>query len=78
VYYPTCSEEFRENIRKDDRNAAWLRHGDKTLLGIAKAGGGHAYGGKGKHVSLKVMRSLRKIKTDTLIDGQVHPDFTRK
>ena len=76
VFYPISKGLYRLFINYPGRNTDWLRHGDKTLLGIAKAGGGHAYGGKGKHVSLNAMRPLRKIKMDTLNDGSISKDFT--
>lgn len=58
------------------KNTKWLRHGEKTLLGIAMAAGGNAYGAKdGKHQSLAVLRSFRNVKLNTVHDGTLAPDF---
>jgi hypothetical protein len=35
VYYPMDKKEYNSKISRN--NVKWLRHGDKTLLGIAKA-----------------------------------------
>lgn len=69
VFYPITKEEHSDDIGKPGRNTEFLRHGDKTLLGIAKAAGGYAYGGKGKHVSLHTLRALKFVKTETLNNG---------
>lgn len=69
VFYPISKEEYAKHIDEPGRNTEFLRHGDKTLLGIAKAAGGYAYGGKGKHVSLHSLRALKFVKTETLNDG---------
>ena len=38
---------------------------------MARAGGGYAYGGKGKNVSLHTLRALKSVKTESLNDGSL-------
>lgn len=45
VYYPINKDHYKRMI--SSRNVRWLRDGDKTLLGIAKASGEY---GSDKHV----------------------------
>lgn len=47
VYYPISKAEYSAKIAT--QNTKWLRHGDKTLLGIAKAMGEY---GSEKHGSV--------------------------
>jgi hypothetical protein len=78
VFYPISKEEHRRHINDPGRNTEWLRNGDKTLLGIAKAAGGYAYGGKGKHISLASMRPLKFVHTNTLNYGTPAKDIVDK
>lgn len=78
VYYPISKDEHRRHINEPGRNTEWLRNGDKTLLGIAKAAGGYAYGGKGKHISLKSMRPFKFVSTNTLNYGTPAKDIGNK
>ena len=56
----------------------WRRHGEKTLKGIAKASGGHAYGAKGDdmHGPLWTIRSLMSVKMNVVAGVEIHPDYT--
>jgi hypothetical protein len=53
-------------------NTRWLRDGDKTLEGIARAGGSY---GKEEHPSVLVFRHLRKVVMDVVFNGQIDPEF---
>jgi hypothetical protein len=56
----------------DANNPNWLRHGEKTLLGIARASGGNAYGSKdNKHGPLWIMRGFLGIKMDVCENGEL-------
>lgn len=50
----------------------WLRHGDNTLLGYAKASVDY---GKNNHPSLLLFRQLRKINLDCVFNGEISKDF---
>jgi dienelactone hydrolase len=60
----------------DANNPNWLRHGEKTLLGIARASGGNAYGSKdNKHGPLWIMRGFLGIKMDVSENGELPSEF---
>lgn len=70
VFYPSNTPVTEAN------NTNWLRHGDKTLLGIARASGGNAYGNKGnKHGPLWIMRGFLNIKMDVSLNGELPEEF---
>jgi len=76
VFYPICKEEYARSIGR--RNVKWLRHADKTLMGIARASGGHAYGAKGldNHGPLWTLRSLARVKMDVVQEAELHKDYS--
>lgn len=43
VFYPITRRHFTDSIQL--RNTPWLRHGDHTIQGLARASGKNAYGG---------------------------------
>lgn len=60
----------------DANNPNWLRHGEKTLLGIARASGGNAYGSKdNNHGPLWIMRGFLGIKMDVCENGELPSEF---
>jgi hypothetical protein len=66
AFYPSVTPLTEAN------NALWLRHGSKTLLGIARASGGNAYGSKNNnHTPLWLMRSFLSIRMETAEDGDL-------
>ena len=74
VFYPISRTHHSELIK--DHNTEWFRHGDKTLLGIAKASLPY---GNTRHPPLFFFRFMRKIVMDTVLDvGHVDSDFHRK
>jgi len=77
VYYPISKKEHEMHINEPGRNTLGLRHGDKSLLGFAKAAGGYAYGGKGKHIPLPSVRPLKFIQTDALSYGELAKDIEK-
>eukprot|EP00347_Sterkiella_histriomuscorum_P022751 403337292 len=70
VYYPMCKDLYKSKIGR--HNTPWLRNGDRTLLGIAKASGEY---GSDKHASVNIIRHLRKVMLDVVMNGDIHPDF---
>jgi hypothetical protein len=74
VYYPMDRDEYKRNINKKGNNSKWLRYGDKTLLGFAKAVPNH---GTEKHPSVLMFRHLRKVKMDTVEKGEISNDFAQ-
>jgi hypothetical protein len=73
VFYPINRKYHAANIGR--RNTRWLRHGDKTLLGLVRAS--VPYGNE-NHPPVFVFRHLRKIMMDTVFNGDIDPDFTNK
>jgi hypothetical protein len=72
VFYPSATP------LTDANNAMWLRHGEKTLLGIARASGGNAYGNKdNKHTPLWIMRSFLSIRMETAEEGELPDEFAK-
>ena len=59
VYYPISKQLYNETI--GTRNTEWARHGDDTILGIARAGGNNAYGSNGGHLPLFIFRAIRGV-----------------
>ena len=55
-----------------NNNTKWLRNGDNTLLGIAKAGGEY---GKDNHPSIAIFRHLRNVMMNTVFNGTIDHDF---
>jgi hypothetical protein len=53
-------------------NAFWLRHGDKTLLGIAKT---TALIGRKNHLNSCLFRHFRRIRMDIATDAPISSDF---
>ncbi len=70
IYYPVDRDEYDRVIRK--RNTLWLRHGDHTLLGLAKASVPY---GQEDHPRLCWFRYFRRIRMDTATDAQLSRDF---
>ena len=75
MFYPISKDHHNQFINKPGRNTLWLRNGDKTLLGLARAADGHTWAGKGSHMPLPIMRFLRKVKMDTLTNGELDSSF---
>ncbi|TNV73388.1 hypothetical protein FGO68_gene15043 [Halteria grandinella] len=71
VYYPVDRFHFKKNISRS-RNTAWLRHGDKTLLGLVKASVPY---GREDPPPACVFRYMRNIKLMTLDQGDVAEMF---
>lgn len=65
VFYPVDRDHYREAMRasKGKRNSMWLRHGEKTLLGIVKATRPY---GQEKAPSIQVLRPILGIRMHTL------------
>jgi hypothetical protein len=53
----------------------WLRHGDHTLLGLAKASAPY---GREDHPRLCWFRYFRRIKMETATDAEISKDFKFK
>ena len=71
VFYPISKAHHSEKIQ--DSNTLWLRHGHKTLLGIAKAGN---IGGVARDTTpVAMVRYLRDVKMDTIFNGDIDTDF---
>ncbi|CDW85051.1 platelet-activating factor acetylhydrolase [Stylonychia lemnae] len=73
VYYPINKDHHKRMVGRN--NVSWLRDGDKTLLGIAKASGSY---GSDKHVSIQVFRHLRKVMMNVVQNGEIDVDFYNK
>ena len=71
VFYPISKVHYAKMIKKN--NSVWLRHGDKTLRGIAKASVPY---GIENHPPMPFFRYFRKVKMDTVQDGEIDKDFT--
>lgn len=70
VYYPVDKEEYNRVIHRN--NTLWLRHGDHTLLGLAKASMPY---GREDHPRSCWFRYFRRIRMDTATDAEVSKDF---
>lgn len=70
VFYPINKEHYKQMIKKN--NTKWLRNGDHTLLGIAKASAEY---GSDDHISIHIFRHLRKIMMDIVFNGELDGDF---
>jgi hypothetical protein len=64
-------EEHARNIKRS--NSAWLRHGDRTLLGLVKASVEY---GKEDSPPVFFFRYLRNIKMQTCEAGAIASCFT--
>jgi predicted dienelactone hydrolase len=71
VFYPVDMDEYMKAIRAG-KNTMWLRHGDHTLLGLAKASIPY---GREDHPSLFWFRYFRRIRMDTATDAEISKDF---
>ena len=71
VYYPVDKEVYKRMLRRST-NSDWLRHGDKSLQGIARASVPY---GEEKHKSIRWFRFLRFIKMNTLERGPLSSLF---
>ena len=67
VFYPSATP------LTDGNNALWLRHGEKTLLGIAKANGSN----ENNHTPLWIMRSFLNIRMETAEEGELPEEFAK-
>jgi hypothetical protein len=75
VFYPVDKPDYKRHMRKSySNNTLWLRHGDHTLLGLAKAS--VAYG-RDDHPRSCWFRYLRRIRMDTATDAPISKDFIR-
>ena len=74
VYYPIDREHHRLKIRESRNNTSWIRHGDKTILGIAKASVPY---GRDDHLPLFLFRFMRYIKIDTVENGDLTSFFSQ-
>ncbi len=70
IYYPVDRDEYYRVIRMS--NTLYLRHGDHTLLGIARASVPY---GREDHLRLCWFRFLRRIRMDTATDAELSKDF---
>lgn len=75
VFYPISKEEHRRHINDPGRNTKWLRHGDKTLAGLARAADRYSRKGKGGHVPLWSIRFFKNVVMNTLTNGELQEDF---
>lgn len=74
VYYPIQRDVYRQIMKtQKGANTKWLRHGDKTLEGIARASVPY---GQEDPLPWFIFRYLRKIKMDTCTDAPLDPDFS--
>jgi hypothetical protein len=72
VFYPSATP------LTDANNAMWLRHGEKTLLGLARANGGNANGSNEiNHAPLWIMRSFLGIRMETAEEGELPDEFAK-
>ena len=70
VFYPVDKDEYKRVIKRD--NTLWLRHGDNTLLGLAKASVPY---GREDHPRPCWFRYFKRIKMDTATDAEISKDF---
>jgi hypothetical protein len=76
VFYPIDRDHYKRHIgsSRGARNTHWLRHGDKTLLGVARASVPY---GREDTLPWFVFRFMRRIKLMTLTDGDLAQFFTQ-
>lgn len=75
VFYPIDKLQYDKQIK--EKNVKWLRNGDKTLMGLARAGGGNAYGSKG-HMPLGIIRFFKNIYMDVVHNGDIASNLKQK
>ncbi len=68
IYYPVDQDEYRRVIGRAGGNTLWLRHGDHTLLGLAKATMPY---GREDHPRLCWFRYIRRVKMGTATDAEI-------
>ena len=75
VFYPVDKPEYKRHMRKSwSNNTQWLRHGDHTLLGLAKASVAF---GREDHPRSCWFRYLKRVRMDTATDALISKDFIR-
>ena len=75
VFYPVDKSDYTRHIRKSwNHNTLWLRHGDNTLLGLAKASVEY---GREDHPRSCWFRYFRRIRMDTATEAPISKDFIR-
>ena len=75
IFFPVDKDEYKRVIRRKGGNTMWLRHGDHTLLGLAKASVPY---GREDHIWVGLLRYFRRIKMDTATDAEISSDFISK
>jgi len=72
VYYPMDRKVYAHEIKEKGRNTHWLRYGNSSLTGLAKA---TADIGSDKHLPPWFYQYLKKIKMNTVQNGTLAADF---
>lgn len=70
VFYPIDRDYYNSHIKQ--RNTLQQRHGDKTVLGLAKASVDY---GKDNHMPVFFLRFMKFIMMDTVENAEISKDF---